>query len=193
MENIVNEIENNVEQKLGIKVIDVDLNEVKLNNEGKNSTSSNKKKNKNKNFSKIKQFNRFVSSNLNDKQKLKKEWIIIAAISALLLVFFVILLGFMQYFVGLTDAAKNPSIVAAKNLNEALRIISIFSVALIGAPYVYMLVAFFFGVNQVHKSKISHMMIWFSMIVVALLLIASCCILIAAYYGLDPSVLANPF
>ncbi|WP_033160063.1 MPN157 family protein [Mycoplasmoides alvi] len=183
MENNINEKDNKVEQKLGIKIIDINEND---NNNFKLESKS--KKNKSKKSLKLSQFNRFISINLNDKKRLKKEWMIIGLVSGLLLIFFALLLGFMEFFTTLNDPAKNPAVVLNSSLNNAMRIISIFTIALIGVPYVYMLVAFFFGITQIHKSKWTHLMIWFSMIIGLALLIVSSCILIAAYAGIDSPV-----
>lgn len=135
--------------------------------------------------SKWNSFNRYVLNSLNQKKKLKIEWIIIGLISLILIAFFGTLLGIMQRFIGLNQPTSYPAVYNARDLNQAMRIVSIFCLALLVVPYFYIMAAFFSGINQIHKSKTVHFIIWFTMIIDFLLLIACCGMLIAGYYGLD--------
>lgn len=130
-------------------------------------------------------FNRYVLNSLNQKKKLRIEWIIIGIISLILIAFFGTLLGIMQRFIGLNQPTSYPAVYNARDLNQAMWIVSIFCLVFLVVPYFYIMAAFFSGINQIHKSKTVHFIIWFTMIVDFLLLIACCGMLIAGYYGLD--------
>lgn len=130
-------------------------------------------------------FNRYVLNSLNQKKKLRIEWIIIGIISLILIAFFGTLLGVMQRFIGLNQPTSYPAVYNARDLNQAMWIVSIFCLVFLVVPYFYIMAAFFSGINQIHKSKTVHFIIWFTMIVDFLLLIACCGMLIAGYYGLD--------
>lgn len=130
-------------------------------------------------------FNRYVLNSLNQKKKLRIEWIIIGIISLILIAFFGTLLGIMQRFIGLNQPTSYPAVYNARDLNQAIWIVSIFCLVFLVVPYFYIMAAFFSGINQIHKSKTVHFIIWFTMIVDFLLLIACCGMLIAGYYGLD--------
>lgn len=130
-------------------------------------------------------FNRYVLNSLNQKKKLRTEWIIIGSLSLVLIVFFGTLLGIMQRFNGLDQPTSYPSIYNARDLNQAMWAVSIFCLVFLAAPYFYIMAAFFSGINQIHKSKTVHFIIWFTLIINFLLLIACCGMLIAGYYGLD--------
>lgn len=135
--------------------------------------------------SKWSRFNRYILNSLNQKKKLRIEWIIIGLISLVLIAFFGTLLGIMQRFKGLEEPTSYPSIYNARDLNQAMWAVSIFSLVFLAAPYFYLMAAFFSGINQIHKSKTVHFIIWFTLIINFLLLIACCGMLIAGYYGLD--------
>ncbi|WP_052663101.1 MPN157 family protein [Mycoplasmoides pirum] len=201
MENIN---DNQIEQKLGIKVVDANLDpnlvendlfdketSIDLGSKPNKKTKIKNKKNK-KQQNKINKFGRYVTLNLNQKDKLKKEWYIVLGISILMIVFFSTLLGFTQYFVGLSGSSV-PAITNVNNLNNVMRIMSIISIVLLALPYLYLGAAFFSGINQIHKSKSVHIMIWFTFIINGLLLLICSIILIVAYAGLDPSVLQQAF
>lgn len=130
-------------------------------------------------------FNRYVLNSLNQKKKLRIEWIIIGIISLILIAFYGTLLGIMQRFIGLNQPTSYPAVYNARDLNQAMWIVSIFCLVFLVVPYFYIMAAFFSGINQIHKSKTVHFIIWFTMIVDFLLLIACCGMLIAGYYGLD--------
>lgn len=130
-------------------------------------------------------FNRYVLNSLNQKKKLRIEWIIIGIISLILIAFFGTLLGIMQRFIGLNQPTSYPAVYNARDLNQAMWIVSIFCLVFLVVPYFYIMAAFFSGINQIHKSKTVHFIIWFTMIIDFLLLIACCGMLIAGYYGLD--------
>lgn len=130
-------------------------------------------------------FNRYVLNSLNKKNKLRNEWIIVGLISLFLIVFFGTLLGIMQRFNGLDQATSYPAVYNARDLNQAMWAVSIFCLVFLAAPYFYIMAAFFSGINQIHKSKTVHFIIWFTLIINFLLLIACCGMLIAGYYGLD--------
>lgn len=130
-------------------------------------------------------FNRYILNSLNQKKKLRIEWIIIGIISLILIAFFGTLLGIMQRFIGLNQPTSYPAVYNARDLNQAMWIVSIFCLVFLVFPYFYIMAAFFSGINQIHKSKTVHFIIWFTMIIDFLLLIACCGMLIAGYYGLD--------
>lgn len=173
------------------------VNEKELNKDNKQQMKKPKKsfrkifsENRQKRYSKAKnskwnRFNRYVLNSLNQKKKLKIEWIIIGIISLVLIAFFGTLLGIMQRFIGLDQPTSYPAVYNARDLNQAMWIVSIFCLVFLVVPYFYIMAAFFSGINQIHKSKTVHFIIWFTMIIDFLLLIACCGMLIAGYYGLD--------
>ncbi|WP_245595151.1 MPN157 family protein [[Mycoplasma] testudinis] len=134
--------------------------------------------------SKISVFNRYVTNTLNQKKKLRIEWILIGLISLILIAFFGTILGIMQRFIGLS-APRYPAVANAQSYNHVMRIISIFCFVLLIVPYFYVMAAFFSGINQIHKSKSVHYIIWFTLIVNMLFVIVVCILLIVGYYGLD--------
>lgn len=128
--------------------------------------------------------NRYISNNLNQQNKLKREWIIIVSLSGLFVLFFGILLGIMVHFLGLSGI-NYPVLGLVRSLNNSMYIMSIIAICLLGVPYIYMGAAFFSGINQIYKSKFVHFFIWFTFVVNAILVLVCSCILIAAYAGLD--------
>lgn len=165
-----NPVEEKIEIKHGVAIVEEQETKTKKNNKVKSES--------------FKKFNRYVVNKLNTKQALKQEWIIVSVISLIFVIFFGTLLGIMQRFSTMANGTY-PAIYNARHLNEAMRIMSIISFSLLVVPYIYMAAAFFSGINQIYKSKTVHYIIWSTFILNGLMLLTCCFLLIAGYYGLD--------
>lgn len=143
-------------------------------------------------LSKLAVFNRYVTNTLNQKKPLRNEWIIIGSLSALIMIFFGVIIGIMQRFIGL-NALNYPAVANANTLNNVMRIVGIFCLVLLVVPYLYLSAAFFSGINQIHKSKSVHYLIWFTFIINFLFMLVVSILLIVGYQGLDSFNLARNF
>ncbi|CDN40616.1 MPN157 family protein [Mycoplasma amphoriforme] len=191
------QILNNFEQKLNAKVTTPGKQKKARKPRDKKNfkewiSTRKKKRLESTELSKFAVFNRYVTNTLNQKKPLRNEWIIIGSLSALIMIFFGVIIGIMQRFIGL-NALNYPAVANANTLNNVMRIVGIFCLVLLVVPYLYLSAAFFSGINQIHKSKSVHYLIWFTFIINFLFMLVVSILLIVGYQGLDSFNLARSF
>ncbi|WP_027122392.1 MPN157 family protein [[Mycoplasma] imitans] len=129
---------------------------------------------------------------LNNDKLMRQKWYIISGITAVLVIFFAIILGIMERFINLSGNLY-PAVNNAKHLNEAMRIMAIIYFAIFFLPYLYFIAAFFSGINQIYRSFTLHMIIWATILVGILLMFITCVMLIVGYSNLDSYNLIRNF
>ncbi|MDE5949631.1 MAG: hypothetical protein K2J69_01915, partial [Malacoplasma sp.] len=92
---------------------------------------------------------------LRDDGFFKKFWIVMISVTAVLLIYACIVIGFLgPYFSSVADTSKwVPAVNIYGGLTKTSIIFSGIAICLIPIPYIFLLALWFVGVNNVHRSK----------------------------------------
>lgn len=138
----------------------VDKNEVFFEKFEKSKKDFIKEKRKEKNRAKksISNQNKLLGfeNRLRDDSYFKKFWIILLSITALLLTYACIVMGFLgPHFSKVSDGSRwTPAVNVYGGLTRTSIIFSGVIIALIPLPYIFLLTSWFIGINSVHRSKV---------------------------------------